>query len=65
MIDRWIISKYLTDNDKLHATLQKKKRSFPLRISSFKCRLSQSRRQHKSIYDDSVIHLSQISFGFN
>ena len=31
-------------------------------LKSFKCRLSQYCRKYKSIYDESIIYLSQISF---
>ena len=34
-------------------------------LKSFKCRLSQYCRKYKSIYDEPIIYLSQISFCFN
>ena len=41
------------------------KRSLFKIMKSFKCRLSQCCRTYKSIYDESIIYLSQISFRFS
>ena len=40
-------------------------RKILMTIKSIKCRLSQYCRKYKSIYDESIIYLSQIRFGFN